>query len=78
MQDIYSHKGGYIYKGEISRVLNGLGFAEEHFDKEISTLSGGQKTRVALCASFKKPDILLLDEPTNHLDLEAITWLRNT
>ena len=76
LQDIYSHKGGYIYKGEISRVLNGLGFVEELFDKEISTLSGGQKTRVALCKLLlRKPDILLLDEPTNHLDLEAITWL---
>ena len=76
LQDIYSHKGGYIYKGEISRVLNGLGFVEKLFDKEISTLSGGQKTRVALCKLLlRKPDILLLDEPTNHLDLEAITWL---
>ena len=76
LQDIYSHKGGYVYKGEISRVLKGLGFTENDFYKDISTLSGGQKTRVALCKLLlRKPDILLLDEPTNHLDLEAISWL---
>lgn len=76
LQDIYSHKGGYIYKGEISRVLKGLGFTENDFYKDINTLSGGQKTRVALCKLLlRKPDILLLDEPTNHLDLEAIAWL---
>lgn len=76
LQDIYSHKGGYTYKGEISRVLKGLGFTEDDFYKSISTLSGGQKTRVALCKLLlRKPDILLLDEPTNHLDLEAIAWL---
>ena len=64
------------YKGEISRVLKGLGFLEEDFNKTISTLSGGQKTRVSLCKLLlKNPDILLLDEPTNHLDLEAIEWL---
>ncbi|WP_291647885.1 ribosomal protection-like ABC-F family protein [Clostridium sp.] len=76
LQDLYSHKGGYTYKGEISRVLKGLGFLEEDFDKTISTLSGGQKTRVSLCKLLlKNPDIILLDEPTNHLDLEAIEWL---
>ena len=76
LQDVYSHKGGYVYKGEISRVLKGLGFTEADFYKEINTLSGGQKTRVALCKLLlRKPDILLLDEPTNHLDLEAIAWL---
>ena len=76
LQDIYSHKGGYVYKGEISRVLKGLGFTENDFYKDINTLSGGQKTRVALCKLLlRKPDILLLDEPTNHLDLEAIAWL---
>ena len=78
LQDLYSHKGGYVYKGEISRVLKGLGFLEDDFYKEINTLSGGQKTRVALCKLLlRKPDIILLDEPTNHLDLEAISWLED-
>ena len=49
LQDLYSHKGGYVYKGEISRVLKGLGFTEDDFYKPIITLSGGQNTRVALC-----------------------------
>lgn len=78
LQDIYSHKGGYVYKGEISRVLKGLGFTEDDFYKSINTLSGGQKTRIALCKLLlRKPDIILLDEPTNHLDLEAISWLED-
>lgn len=78
LQDLYSHKGGYVYKGEISRVLKGLGFTEDDFYKPIITLSGGQKTRVALCKLLlRKPDIILLDEPTNHLDLEAISWLED-
>ena len=75
-QDLYENRGGYTYKGEISRVVKGLGFTEDDFNKVISTLSGGQKTRVALCKLLLlKPDILLLDEPTNHLDLDAIEWL---
>lgn len=75
-QDLYENRGGYTYKGEISRVIKGLGFTDTDFDKLISTLSGGQKTRVALCKLLLlKPDILLLDEPTNHLDLDAIEWL---
>lgn len=75
-QDLYENRGGYTYKGEISRVVKGLGFTENDFDKIISSLSGGQKTRVALCKLLLlNPDIILLDEPTNHLDLEAIEWL---
>ncbi len=77
-QELYTNRGGYTYKGEINRVLKGLGFFEKDFDKLINTLSGGQKTRVALCKLLLlSPDILLLDEPTNHLDLEAIEWLED-
>ncbi|PRR82789.1 ABC-F family ATP-binding cassette domain-containing protein [Clostridium vincentii] len=77
-QELYSHRGGYTYKGEISRILKGLGFLEDDFDKEVVKLSGGQKTRVALCKLLLLlPDILLLDEPTNHLDLDAIEWLED-
>ncbi|MCB2298931.1 ribosomal protection-like ABC-F family protein [Clostridium tagluense] len=76
--DLYNNRGGYTYKGEISRVLKGLGFMEEDYNKPINILSGGQKTRVALCKLLlKNPDVLLLDEPTNHLDLDAIEWLED-
>lgn len=67
---------GYAYKSEIIGVLKGLGFAEEDFAKPITTLSGGQKTRVALGRLLlQKPDLIILDEPTNHLDLNSIAWL---
>lgn len=68
--------GGYGYKSEITGVLKGLGFCEEDFSMKISTLSGGQKTRVSLGKLLlSKPDIILLDEPTNHLDITSISWL---
>lgn len=68
--------GGYGYKSEIKGVLKGLGFNEEDFSMRISTLSGGQKTRVSLGKLLlSKPDIILLDEPTNHLDITSISWL---
>jgi ATP-binding cassette subfamily F protein 3 len=69
-------KNGYAYQSEIIGVLKGLGFAEEDFEKKVSTLSGGQKTRVSLGRLLlSHPDIILLDEPTNHLDMASIAWL---
>ena len=69
-------ENGYAYKSELIGVLKGLGFAESDFSKLVSTLSGGQKTRVALGRLLlSKPDIVLLDEPTNHLDMDSISWL---
>ncbi|OPJ61534.1 ABC-F family ATP-binding cassette domain-containing protein [Clostridium oryzae] len=76
--DLFESRGGYTYKAEISKVLLGLGFINEDFDKSINILSGGQKTRVALCKLLlTKPSVILLDEPTNHLDLDAIEWLED-
>ena len=67
---------GYSYKSETEGVIKGLGFTEDDFNKSVGNLSGGQKTRVALCKLLlEKPDIIMLDEPTNHLDLNSIKWL---
>lgn len=72
----FEQKNGYAYKSEVVGVLKGLGFSEEDFEKEVNTLSGGQKTRVSLGKLLlSKPDVILLDEPTNHLDMASITWL---
>ena len=68
--------GGYSYRSELAGVLKGLGFLEEEFGKPVCTLSGGQKTRVALGKLLLlSPDLIILDEPTNHLDMSSIAWL---
>lgn len=72
----FEQANGYSYKSELTGILKGLGFNEDDFTKQISTLSGGQKTRIALGKLLlNKPDLILLDEPTNHLDLDSIRWL---
>ena len=72
----FEQENGYAYKSEVTGVLKGLGFMEEDFSKSVSTLSGGQKTRVALGKLLlQQPDLIILDEPTNHLDMASIAWL---
>lgn len=72
----FESNGGYTYRSELVGVLKGLGFSEEEFSKSVSTLSGGQKTRVALGKLLlQKPNLIILDEPTNHLDMSSIAWL---
>lgn len=74
----FEQKNGYACKSELVGVLKGLGFSENEFSKQVDTLSGGQKTRVALGKLLlAKPDLILLDEPTNHLDMQSIAWLEN-
>lgn len=74
----FESQNGYAVRSEVTGVLKGLGFTEEEFDKPISRLSGGEKTRVSLSRLLlSHPDVLLLDEPTNHLDLPSIAWLES-
>ena len=74
----FENANGYAYKSEITGVLKGLGFNEADFSLHVNTLSGGQKTRVALSKLLlSNPDLIILDEPTNHLDMESVRWLEN-
>lgn len=76
MQQDYDRRGGYTYKSEITGILNSMAFGEEFYHKKISTLSGGERTRLALAALLlEKPGLLILDEPTNHLDIGTLKWL---
>ena len=74
----FEDKGGYVYKSEVRGVLLGLGFSEDQLSQSVNTLSGGQKTRVALGKLLLfSPDLIILDEPTNHLDMSSVSWLEN-
>ena len=78
ISDEYNERQGYAYEGEMIRVLSGLGLKPEMHDRQVATLSGGERTRLSLAKLLlQKPDIILMDEPTNHLDLEAIEWLQD-
>lgn len=76
LREQYDRKGGYSYKSKMLGILNAMAFTKDYYEKPISTLSGGERTRLALaCLLMENPDILLLDEPTNHLDIGTLKWL---
>ncbi|MEN1761855.1 ABC-F family ATP-binding cassette domain-containing protein [Anoxynatronum sibiricum] len=78
LTESFEAQNGYAFRSEVRGVLNGLGFYGDDFQRQVNTLSGGQKTRLTLGRLLlSKPDLLLLDEPTNHLDIESVEWLES-
>lgn len=76
MREEYERRGGYRFRSDIKGILSSMAFDESYHEKKISSLSGGEKTRLSLAGLLlKNPDILLLDEPTNHLDIGTLKWL---
>jgi ATP-binding cassette subfamily F protein 3 len=78
LQDEYTKRDGYNFQSIVEATLTRFGFDKTIWDRKVSTLSGGEKTRLKIAKLFiKQPELIILDEPTNHLDIESIKWLEN-